>query len=1611
MLLVMLTAFCADKANATSVTEYPYQPDFTAVDGWTHQDNVNGNSIRNEWSLQSGYWQSVCYAPDNNSSFLFSPPLDLSAGCRYHFKFDMSAMKSSYPVETYEVSLRVSPDKDAGIIFDAGTHSNPSGGVKTVEFDYEPAGDLTVYFSVNACSPSTYNKGGDTGKFANFSITEEILATLPRPVANLAYTPDAAGGRSVTLTWTNPSSYTTGQDLTIASIKVFRGEELVATITDPEKLTAGAEVSHKDEFAVSGKYTYTVVVTDADGLEGAKSITTGYVGPLDPMTPPYVANFGDTTENGFWTLSATETSNKWSINNALECKIDGYVENDAWAITRPLALDATKAYAITYKQKSSNVANSFDYTVALGSTPSAEGMVTPLKEYSGYRISTGNNTFEDVEILFSPGQTGTAYVGFHATGKLPSSYYSATLTIKDFAVKEFPVRPLPATEVTATTSDDASSVVIAWKTSAKSETGLDLGRISAEIRRDGELAATVVMDAGADGTWTDNEETGLTDGFHEYFIVLKNGENASESSETAASGFIGGAKSVPYESDFVNASSDWTVAEATASGHLFEFADGHAIVKEDRYSNLNDWLISPPIAMNGDFYYEISVTGKAICSSSYYSGTLKLYIGPSNKIGSLTESCGEIKSLTNAENEIKLQFKPSVSGDMCIGLHAVGTSGVTGVDLSKIKISIYPIIANAATACSAEVTPECDKVVLRWTMPGTTDKGLPLPAGMKANLYRNGATTPFHTVEGLEPGQECTYTDNEPAIGINTYRIAVETPEVDGCPGAENAGVTVSSGYVGDALEIPFMSEFSAGEGAQNWTQISVDGGFLFTFDAEGHEGHAYLLAGADETANATYRNYLSTPPLKLMAGKTYKLKYVCRSNPSSNSFAPDLKCYIGTVPTVAGFTSGKQLTLADNKLNAKELTAYEVSLGVENTGTYFIGFYVDAGRDSAVAEFSEISVSVEATTPVAVTDARIAVNEDGLPVVSFTVPSTSVVGGALSGDVTVKMLRDGGEEPVATGVFEAGTTDAQLADPGLTYGGYHTYSLVAAVDSDSKPCEISDYVGAVKTLPYSADFAAMPDEWYDDQSVPSHFYPVSAEVTGNGIVITAENAKHSQIGIWSPMVSLTKDRGYRVTMRVNVPEGQTNFWLNQAAKAEISYSGTNIASVTTPAGGGSFEYVWDFKSKLDGDQVIKFLNRENSSMTATTIIIESFSIETAPVVPKAVTELSADADAEVENGVTISFRMPAKTTLDNDIAPDVAMSARIYRGDVEEPVVMVNNLAAGAVAVAKDVVPSNGVFTYRVVAVVPDGDGYTGGDSEPVETYSSWVGAGMDIWQNKPYTNDFTDDYSVAGLTTDRDADGGEGWNRYSSAYNDEKHLQVSQKNYSTDDVANYWLFLMPVRFQTEAVYAVSFDHQLTQGKSADLAVHIAADNAKDAEMIQLGGTINPTSALTGVTIKFTTDGLFEGTVEGDGGNRSHARTEGAYSERSGVIGLNESDPMYVERYIALHATNLRGTGYYSGKANLKVDNIRLERLSPDATPTGIKSIGDDSPMAIVISGDMLMIAGCEVEAAMVYNVSGAVAAHAVKSSAIDISRLPAGVYILKADTTEGPVTLKFRR
>lgn len=276
----------------------PYATSFAeekGAEGWTAMDrsgNVSSTWSWNSWGYQEydNDWQPVgdqhpCvgFSSDWNTDandYWVSPAFALEAGKTYVAKAHTANNRSCIETGTTSFTMKLGTNKKVQSSFDKTLGSIKLNTVydrdpSTFEFTVEKAGNYYVAFHI-----SDKTGANAYGYIFDFSLAEKGSGEPEVPVATETATGFAAAEltaeKSVELTWTNPTKDVDGKDLpadALLTVKVYEGEELLATQDAQAPGSAGKYTQAYTDETFAGEHNYKVVVVYKDKESEAATAT------------------------------------------------------------------------------------------------------------------------------------------------------------------------------------------------------------------------------------------------------------------------------------------------------------------------------------------------------------------------------------------------------------------------------------------------------------------------------------------------------------------------------------------------------------------------------------------------------------------------------------------------------------------------------------------------------------------------------------------------------------------------------------------------------------------------------------------------------------------------------------------------------------------------------------------------------------------------------------------------------------------------------------------------------------------------------------------------------------------------------------------------------------------------------------------------------------------------------------------------------------------------------------------------------------------------------------------------------------------------------------------
>ncbi len=422
----------------------------------------------------------------------------------------------------------------------------------------------------------------------------------------------------------------------------------------------------------------------------------------------------------------------------------------------------------------------------------------PAENYGGAPISgtLGYNIIVDGTIY----TTGTAEAGQHVTVPLTvekaATYNIAVETTSDKGngPKTRLVRfigadsPSPVHDLSLTALGE-NRYSLSWTPVTTGENGgyIDPSAVTYTVTRYTKAESTVVANALSQTSFSDifTPENGAS--------PLSYGVSANIEGYTTAEAIsnviIVGAYSAPYSEDFGTDRtdntpfSDYTVIDAANDGKTWQKyntnANGNcwAAYYPSSDSRNDDWLITPPIYLEGGNQYDFSFDAGTF--SNRYPETFEVAFGTEPTVAGMSTTVIEETTVVTETAKTR-NYTASVvikeSGIYYFGIHATTVGNSFYLYADNIKISSPRSTESPAAATDFTVTRHWDgsiKADLKFTAPVLTASGKKLESIDKIEILRDGELV--HTIQPvLAPGLTMTWTDDDRTMtrGDHIYTIA-----------------------------------------------------------------------------------------------------------------------------------------------------------------------------------------------------------------------------------------------------------------------------------------------------------------------------------------------------------------------------------------------------------------------------------------------------------------------------------------------------------------------------------------------------------------------------------------------------------------------------------------------------------------------------------------------------------------------------------------------------------------------------------------------------------------------------------------------------------------------
>lgn len=371
-----------------------------------------------------------------------------------------------------------------------GTSSYSTTLIQTLETDATP-GTEGSFTDTSVPSSGKYyykvvpfNADGESPSTASTMLSPYIGMATGVSISNVTATAVEGSETSVSLTWDGPTATGEGYfNPESVAYKITRSKDgaTAETIADNWQ----GELPYIDSTINGlGSYIYKVY-TIFNGSTSFSSYQSNNVVTGGALTLPYSNNFSSSSSADLFTFFHGEGATRdWSRSSSKYALMYWGSPADAWAVTPQFALEAGKAYQVSFTTRVSTASSPKNLAVAIGTAAEAEALTDVIFNET---VSSATSTLK--QAVFSVGTTGYYCIGFHCFG--PSD--SNDIYVDDLTVEEIETAPLSVSDATAEAAANGElKAIVSWTNPSKTNAGGDLTAIDrVVVSLDGTEVATV----------------------------------------------------------------------------------------------------------------------------------------------------------------------------------------------------------------------------------------------------------------------------------------------------------------------------------------------------------------------------------------------------------------------------------------------------------------------------------------------------------------------------------------------------------------------------------------------------------------------------------------------------------------------------------------------------------------------------------------------------------------------------------------------------------------------------------------------------------------------------------------------------------------------------------------------------------------------------------------------------------------------------------------------------------------------------------------------------------------------------------------------------------------
>lgn len=286
----------------------------------------------------------------------------------------------------------------------------------------------------------------------------------------------------------------------------------------------------------------------------------------------------------------------------------------------------------------------------------------------------------------------------------------------------------------------------------------------------------------------------------------------------------------PYVNHFdsADALSGYTIIDGNADGKVWVYyqgtngADDEPGVARMTYNTdlaMDDWMITPPLKLEGGKAYKVSFQARA--NSDVYPERVEAKWGNAATAAAMTGVIVEPTDLGKNWVELGAYIMPEADGTYYVGIHGISDKDAFYLYVDDLTVSAPSITTVPGVATDLAVANDpagTGKATITFKAPSKTMGGETLAAITKIELSRDGNV--IKTFDAPAPGADLNHEDTA-ETGTHTY--SVQAFNADGA--GEVASVTAFVGIdkPGAPENVTMVETSTPGEVTITWDAVTVD--------------------------------------------------------------------------------------------------------------------------------------------------------------------------------------------------------------------------------------------------------------------------------------------------------------------------------------------------------------------------------------------------------------------------------------------------------------------------------------------------------------------------------------------------------------------------------------------------------------------------------------------------------------------------------------------------------------------------------------------------------------------------------------------------------------------